>query len=273
MTARLYRSTEQKIAIAALEKGESLLLVGEQGCGKTHLAKSLIQAVEAQNIPSILLNGSNSLKEFVAALAEAVGLDPYTETGSIAPSTKLRPEIEALYRTKSIKTAPIIDNAHSLTKTLREWLSSLLDLGVRTILLATRPPNKDIFRRLPRIELEPLPEDDMRDLMLAAAQRRSLTLTPATLADLLQRVGGNPQLAVRVVQEEYLQLQHIAPDHTRFIDATPFVLAIAGGMVMLRYIGLGTGNQNLYLLGGMSTAFIIVFRGLLYQVPKRGSRL
>lgn len=72
------------------------------------------------------------------------------------------------------------------------------------LLLATDPPRSDVFSNLVRIELTPLPEYAIRELMEQAAQERGVSLQPHELARLSERARGNPMLAQRVVEEEYL---------------------------------------------------------------------
>ena len=263
---------KKKFLVQALQKGESLLVVGEQGCGKSFLACRLLDGLEDVQWP-LLLDGSETVREFMAAMAEGLGVGAYTENENIRPSTQLKQEIEALLRANPRQAALIIDDANYLAKSIRLWLSKLVDLGVPMVLLASCPMNRDIFRKLPRIELEPLAEEDTREMLFRAGGDRGLLMSPAKLAELSQRCGGNPQLAKRVVTEEYLKLRHVGPDHSLFIDGVPFLLAAAGCVVILRYVGLGTGDRNLYLIGGMSTAFVMMVRVFATQVPKRGSRL
>ncbi len=119
----------------------------------------------------------------------------------------------------------IIDDAHRLPLGLRQWLDSLLNARQRFLLLATSPPRRDIFLKLPRIELQPLDPQPIRSLMQHAAHDLNLHLSPAQLAALAERCGGNPMLAARVVREEYLGLDDTAPDHTQWIDGTPLLVA------------------------------------------------
>jgi hypothetical protein len=64
------------------------------------------------------------------------------------------------------------------------------------LVLATDPPRSDISINIPRIELKPLPEKAIRQIMKAAAQERAIALTSADLSKLQERAGGNPMLAL-----------------------------------------------------------------------------
>jgi hypothetical protein len=141
------------------------------------------------------------------------------------------------------------------------------------LLLATFPPARDIFLKLPRIELEPMSDRAIRAIMMEAAAELNLELNPAQLASLQERTGGNPMLARRVVREEYLGLDGNALDHRQYIDGTPFLIAALMCFVIIRFIGLGFNSTSLYLIGGMITVAIGVVRILLYSLPRKSGRL
>ena len=116
-------------------------------------------------------------------------------------------------------------------------------------------------------------EKATRAIMLEAAAELNLELTPAQLASLQQRVGGNPMLAKRVVREEYLGLDGQALDHTQWFDITPYIIAALMCLVLIRFIGLGFNNKSLYLLGGIITVSVDVIRLILYSLPRSKGRL
>ena len=141
------------------------------------------------------------------------------------------------------------------------------------LLLATFPPAKDIFLKLPRIELEPMGDKAIRAIMSDEAVSLGLELTPGQLASLQERTGGNPMLAKRVVKEEYLGLDGTALDHTQWIDGTPLLLAGLTLLVIFRFLGLGFNSTSLYLLGGILTVAVGVIRIMIYSLPRKSGRL
>jgi hypothetical protein len=155
----------------------------------------------------------------------------------------------------------------------RIWLKQLRRKGVPMLVLATDPPRSDIFINIPRIELKPLPEKAIRQIMKAAAQERAIALTSADLSKLQERAGGNPMLAIRAIEEEYLGLDIEGADHRRYFDITPLILVVGVIFVIMRFIGLSTNDQALYIFGGIATAIFLGLYRLLYSLPQEERRI
>jgi hypothetical protein len=124
-----------------------------------------------------------------------------------------------------------------------------------------------------RIELSPLPEYAIRELMEQTALEQGLNLKASELSKLQERAGGNPMLAKRAIEEEYLGLEVEGADHRRYFDITPLILLAGIGFVIIRFIGLGTSNQALYIFGGIAAAIFLGLSRLLYNLPREGRRI
>jgi hypothetical protein len=109
--------------------------------------------------------------------------------------------------------------------------------------------------------------------MQQAAQELGLALTPAQLARLQERAGGNPMLARRVLDEERLGLEETAPDHTEWIDGTPLLLAVLLVLSAIRFLGRGLQQTDLYVLGGFLAIALGLARLLLASLPRKSNRL
>ena len=59
--------------------------------------------------------------------------------------------------------------------------------------------------------------------MVIAAAERAIALKPSELSKLQERAGGNPMLAARAVDEEYLGIEVEGADHRRYFDITPLI--------------------------------------------------
>ncbi len=273
-----YRSREKKRIAAALLANSSLLVIGEPGSGKTFLAQLITQEIRDQGF-LVSSPGSGTAKQTFMAIADDLGIDTETIEGKAMTTQQLQEALLSHLRSKNAdfllnNTAfLILDDAHRFPVSIRCWLEKLHEQGQPMLLLATYPPARDIFIKLPRIELEPLPNHAIREIMADEAINLGIELKPGQMADLQQRTGGNPMLARRVVREEYLGLDGHALDHTQWIDGTPFLIAALMCFMIMRFLGLGFNNTSLYLLGGIMTVAVGIVRIMIYSLPRQGGRL
>lgn len=265
-----YRSREKKRIVAALLANSSLLVVGEPGAGKSFLAQLITQAIRDQGFlvsaPSL-----GTVKQMLLDMAEDLGVDAETLEGKAMNTQQLQAAIADFLVDNTAFL--ILDDAHRFPVSLRCWLEKLHQREIPLLLFATYPPARDIFLKLPRIELEPLSNHAIREIMEDEAMNLGIELTPGQFADLQQRTGGNPMLARRVVREEYLGLEGHALDHTQWIDGTPFLIAALMCFMIMRFLGLGFNNTSLYLLGGIMTVAVGIVRIMIYSLPRQGGRL
>jgi hypothetical protein len=267
---KVYRGKEFKRIIAAMLANSSLLVVGESGSGKSFLADAIGSELSLMNF-TVAVTHPGTVKQILLDLAAQLSVDPESLEGKALSSLGLMKEIADWLSTNTAFL--ICDDAHRFPVSLRCWLEQLNKQEQPMLLLATFPPARDIFLKLPRIELEPMSDRAIRAIMMEAAAELNLELNPAQLASLQERTGGNPMLARRVVREEYLGLDGNALDHRQYIDGTPFLIAALMCFVIIRFIGLGFNSTSLYLIGGMITVAIGVVRILLYSLPRKSGRL
>lgn len=267
---RHYREMDLRRILAALKANSPILVAGEEGSGKTVLYKAVCDQLSDEGFTVAMCEPATP-KQMLIEIAEQLGVDTVTLEGKPLTVDQLQRAI-ATYWESNIAFL-VIDDAHTCELKFRIWLKTLKRQGVPMLLLATDPPKSDVFINLPRIELDPLPEYAIRELMETAAMDRGINLKPHELARLQERVGGNPMLAARVIDEEYLGLDIEAGDHRRYQDATPLVLLAGVFFVVIRFIGLGTGNQALYIFGGVLAAIFLGVSRLLYNLPPESRRI
>lgn len=58
------------------------------------------------------------------------------------------------------------------------------------------------------------------------------------------------------------------PDERRYMDMTPFVLAMAGVMMAMRYLSLGLNDQVLYIFAGLGMALLYCLRPFMYDMRR-----
>lgn len=268
--ARFYRADVLNRSSASLLANGSILIAGEEGSGKTVLAGAVKEKLESEGFTVVMVEPATP-KQMLLEMAEQLGVELQSLEGKSLTGDQLKRAIALHLDTNTAFL--IIDDAHSCDSRFRMWLKQLRKQGAPMMLLATDPPRSDIFIAVPRIELSGLPDYAIRELMEQSALERGINLTNSTLARLQERAGGNPMLAVRAIEEEYLGLDVEEGDHRRYFDITPIILLAGVGFMIMRFIGLGTGDRNLYIFSGIAAAVFLGLSRVLYGLPGDSRRI
>jgi predicted ATPase len=267
---RIYRQAELVRTRAALLANSAILIVGEEGCGKTVLANAVVENLQFEGFIVALVEPATS-KQMCVQICEQLNIPTETLEGKFLTIKKMQLAIADFFKENTAFLA--IDDAQRCELKFRLWLKELRGKNVPMLLLATAPPRSDIFIKMPRLELKPLSEYAIREIMQQAALERGIDLRSADFAKLQQRVGGNPVLAIRAIEEEYLGVEMEGGDHQRYGDATPIILFAGTTFVIIRFIGLGTNQFNLYLFASIAASLFLAISRLMYHLPKENKRI
>ena len=248
----------------AIETGHSTLVLAEAGM-LGQLPEDLCQRFSgghvsghaSQGLQTALVTYKGSGKRFFVDLAQQLGIpttEPKLNKDGEAVGEKdlamdaLKEEILANVGDAHLLILP---EAKRLTTGIRYWLEDAIASGVTVCCFAVVNPGRDIFLDMAEIELEMPSERRIRQVMADEAQRQGLQLSRSRLSQLQPLAGRNPMLARRVVRDEALGLTpKAAPRHTQYLDISPLILAATATLAILRFIGMGTGNKSLYIIGG-----------------------
>jgi energy-coupling factor transporter ATP-binding protein EcfA2 len=269
---KLYRLPEFNRVKASLLANSSILVVGEEGSGKSVLANAVVDALIESGFKVAFIEPA-SVKQMLIEIASQLELNTVSLEGKALNTEQLKNAIATRLGDKTETAFLVIDDAHSCDLKFRMWLKQLRSMSALMLILATKPPRSDIFTRIPRIELKPLPEYAIREIMVIAALEQGINLSNTELSKLQERAGGNPALAQRAINEEYLGLEVEGADHDRYFDITPLILLVGIAFVVMRFIGLGTSNQALYIFSGICAAVFIGVSRLLYSLPNESKRI
>ncbi|NWF58978.1 MAG: ATP-binding protein [Fischerella sp.] len=267
---RIYRQAELNRTTASLLANGAILIAGEDGSGKSVLANAVVEKLQGDGFMVAFIEPATP-KQMLLEIAHQFDIPTEDLEGKSLTADKLKRAIATFLEENTAFL--ILDDAHACDAKFRMWLKQLRRSGVPMLLLATDPPRTDIFINIPRIELKPLPEYAIREIMVQAAIERGINLKPSDLAKLQERAGGNPMLAIRAVDEEYLGLEVESGDHRRYFDITPLILLAGIAFVIMRFIGLGTSDQALYIFGGIAAAIFLGLSRLLYNLPRESQRI
>lgn len=268
-TNSCYREKEKNLIVETLlAGGHSLLLVGKAGLGTSTLLKFAADEIETKGANVIRVNPA-SMKQILVSLAFQLNL--YGEDDKLPTSPRLQREVTAALQNR--KSIIVIDEANRLTVAVRTWLEELHENG-QILFLGTKPAlARDLFLKLPRMELKPLSYEYIRKVIADTAEELQIEVTPADVANLQSRCAGNPMLARRVVREHQIGLQPSQHDHTEWINGTPFLIGALICLTMIRFIGRGIGDTNLYLFGGMLAVAVSLLRLFMFSLPKGSKKL
>jgi len=267
---RIYRQAELIRTRAALLANSAILLVGEEGCGKTVLGNAVVEKLREEGFLVAVIEPATN-KQMYEQICEELNIPTETLEGKSLTIKKMQMAIADFFNQHTAFIA--IDDAHRCELKFRLWLKELRKKNVPMLLLAAAPPRSDIFIKMPRLELKPLSEYAIREIMQQAAIERGIELKPSDFAKLQQRVGGNPLLAIRAIEEEYLGVEMEGGDHQRYADATPIILFAGTIFIVIRFIGLGTKQFNVYLFASIAGSIFLGISRLMYHLPKENKRI
>jgi hypothetical protein len=230
--------------------------VGEAGTGTGDLAQSLYEELLGDKEVAIAIY-KGSVKKFFQTIAFELDI-PTTETqynSKGEPTGEKDLTVEALKEeiasNCSEDTLLIFPEAKRLTTSIRYWLEDLMANGVTVVCFAAANPGRDIFLEMLEIELE-LPSDrHIREVMKAEAAKQGIDLDESKLAKLQPLAGRNPMLARKVIRNEKLGLKQDKPEHTQYVVIMPIIIAALFSFAVVRFVGMGTGNKSLYIIGGV----------------------
>lgn len=142
----------------------------------------------------------------------------------------------------------IFPEAKRLTTKIRFWLE---DLNCRICCFEVVNPRRDIFLKMIEIELA-LPDDrHIREIMQREAENCGLNISEARFSQLQSYAGRNAAAARKIVKEEKLGLTK-DPNHNQYLDIAPLVMGLFCCVGIVRFVGLGTGDRSLYMIGGIA---------------------
>ncbi|HLO52506.1 MAG TPA: AAA family ATPase [Kamptonema sp.] len=272
----LHHQEVEKIC-QAIEQGESLLIIGEQGSGKSTIAAAVKTHCDALFRGVAIASYSGSIKPFLISIGRQLKIEltkpkinsKGEEVGESPMSVDEMKDEIACNLTNNLL---IIDDAHRLPTSLKLWIEEIHKTGNQLILLSITDPAKGIFLRLGKLELPQPTELQIRDIMQREAIALNLSLSPSRLAALQRRAGKNLMLCKKVIRDEAMGISS-GVEHRDYIDISPFIMAALSTLAIVRFVGLGLGDRTIYIVGGVSMALAWSFKYIGQGMTRNRKRL
>ena len=230
-----------------------MIVLGEFGSSLDEAASAIEQQLEGEfSIAKVVYKGSG--KRFFTQLAGQFDI-PTTcprlnadgeEIGEKAMTLdELKEEIALNLPADALLILP---EAKRLTTLITFWLE---DLNCRICCFAVVKPSRDFFIKMIEIELE-LPNDrTVRSAMETEARAIGLNISEARFSQLQSYAGRNSAAARKIIRQEKLGLTK-DPNHNQYLDISPLIMGMFCCVAIVRFIGMGTGNRSLYIIGGIA---------------------
>jgi len=239
-----------------VRSGHSVLVLGEAGMGSAEFARALYEELRDE-FHTAIATYKGSGKKFFADIADQLKIpttEPkYNREGDEVGEKQLTMDglKDEIAQNIGDRTLLIFPESKRLTTGVRYWLEDAIADGVRVVCFAVVNPQRDIFLEMVEIELE-LPDDrEIRAVMEAEALKQNLNISRSRLAELQPLAGRNPMLARKVVRQEKLGINQPV-EHRQYVVVMPVILAALFSFAILRYVGMGTGNKNWQIFGGVA---------------------
>lgn len=251
----------------AVRRGESVLVLAEAGLGGSEFATRIVDEFTGE-LDVAIATYKGSGKKFFQRLCEQLDVDSTEpklnkDGEEVGERSLTMDELkEALLDRMNGETLLVFPEAKRLTTGVRYWLEDAIASGVRVCCFAVVNPRRDIFLDMVEIELEPPSESHIREIMRSESHRRGLNLSESELADLAPQAGRSPLVARQVVKRRSLGIKDERSEHTQYVNVTPLWLAFLAGFAAMKFVGMGTGQKDVQVFGGLAFMLLMSLKQL-----------
>lgn len=298
------REAEARTILANTDKAHNTLVVGGSGIGKSALLEFLSPVIEERAVALHITRHAPFgmyLKEIYTGLWDA-RLIGKTHEASYDGSPDLQMDIKdwgkqhptnqekAKHLVHELKRVAenkpvvmLVDDASGITPTSRPWLEQVSEVAV--MVAAVDPKalknHKRFWRRFDEVKLEPLNRADSTALATKLIERYNVTADDPEVYKrrLIELSGGSPFELERLVKyhsaDAVVRTRDMGHASQNFVERdekgvaiAPVLLLFAAWGIALRYIARAQGDLDLYVIGGISIAVMIVFSPFLRSALK-----
>jgi hypothetical protein len=242
-------------------------LTGRRGIGKSALLEWSYNYNQSEK--KALVSANWTVREMAIAIVKCWNLE-LTEEGDDAKKINPdRAQLTVLEKAiaKENSGTIYIDDIHKATPTkirrIRIWKERF------TVYFAGTPPYREEIRPLlwglKEIEIPPIPQEDRARLVAKMCADNGATVS---IEDVVQASRGIPgRMYAMVLGNEVEDTSERVEGEEHDISWTLLVLIAV--IVSVRYIGMGLGRFDLYVLGGLFMALGLIVRYFLFKFQKK----
>lgn len=286
--------------VAEIKKGKHVILTGPVGIGKSAVLRAALEQVKDKVGWLITLHDHQAKGQFVdmarqmlaLGLLAAEELDlPAKFHGVPGPQIEWR-EVKSQVNRASMRDLtqaiipalaraehkPVIavDDLTALTPTqMAFWLAIFDHAQIIGCASEKKARIRKLWWKMKEIELKPLPADTVREVVKRCIAARGILIESPELyiSHVVKQSGGVPQAIADMLDEsgkeriidkrKVREMRHEAG--VFYVDFTPLIMILGALIISMRYVGMGTGDKTLYIMGGLGTALFLTFRYFAFK--------
>ena len=286
--------------VAEIKKSKHVILTGPVGIGKSAVLRAALEKVSGQVELLIKLHDHQAKGQFVEMARQMLALalisakelelpvkfhdtpatqidwrEVKSQVNRMSMRDLTQATIPALARSES-KPVIAVDDLTSLTPTqMAFWLAIFDHAQVIGCASEKKPRVKKLWWKMKEIVVKPLPHDVIRQVVRKYIETKGVLIESPDLyiSHVVKQSGGIPQAIYDMLDEsgkeriidkrKVREMRHEAG--VVYLDFTPMVMILGALIVSMRYVGMGTGDKTLYIMGGMGAALFLTLRFFIFK--------
>ena len=286
--------------VAEIRKGKHVILTGTVGIGKSAVLKAGLEQVSARIELIIRLHDHQAKGQFIEMARQmlALGLisakelelpakfhgipggqidwkDIKSQVNRMSMRDLTQAIIPALAQAEH-KPVIAVDDLTSLTPTqMAFWLAIFDHAQVIGCASEKKARVRKLWWKMKEIAIKPLPPQVIREVVKKYIETQGVLIESPDLyiSHVAKQSGGIPQAIYDMLDESGKEriidkrkvraMRHEAG--VQYLDFTPMVMILGALIVSMRYVGMGTGDKTLYIMGGMGAALFLTFRFFIFK--------
>ena len=286
--------------VAEIKKSKHVILTGPVGIGKSAVLRAALEKVSGQVELLIKLHDHQAKGQFVEMARQMLALalispkelelpvkfhelpatqidwrEVKSQVNRMSMRDLTQATIPALARSES-KPVIAVDDLTSLTPTqMAFWLAIFDHAQVIGCASEKKPRVKKLWWKMKEIVVKPLPHDVIRQVVKKYIETKGVLIESPDLyiSHVVKQSGGIPQAIYDMLDEsgkeriidkrKVREMRHEAG--VAYLDFTPMVMILGALIVSMRYVGMGTGDKTLYIMGGMGAALFLTLRFFIFK--------
>jgi len=286
--------------IAEIRKGKNVILTGGIGMGKSVVLKTALEQL-GDKVPLVIkLHDHQAKGQFVEmarqmlmlGLLTAKDLDLPAQFQDI-PAAQIewsdirnrvnRMSIRDLTQTiipalagSEVKPVIAVDDLTTLTPMqMAFWLAIFEHAQVLGCASEKKARIKKLWWKMKEIKIKPLPAPVVKKMVKDYITAKGMLIESPDqyISHVVKQSAGIPQAIFDMLEESSKEriidkrtvraMRHDAG--VTYLDFTPMVMLLGALIVSMRYIGMGTGDKTLYIMGGMGAALFLTFKFFIFK--------